>query len=822
MFVLNDDLSIYATRGDIVFFAVQAQEDGEFHTFKPGDVVRIKIYGKKDANTVVLEKDFPVTAETESVEIFLDGEDTKIGGVISKPKVYWYEVELNPLSNPQTIIGYDDDGAKEFKLFPEGADLVAFMPDAEDVPFIDTDLDLTSPRPVENQAVARAIVQLKAAFEETREDVTEKTEDAAQAIAGMEQELRVERNRIDTLIALPEGSTTNDARLEDICNGADEVQYSSPGDAVREQMLSKLNNLVKADRAIAGAYISATGSIVANEAYSYVEVAVIPRSTVAYRYTVDNGILHIAFYDIDGVKVVAYPCKATTQYITVPENAYTLKATYNANSYLALVHDVADIAAAIEAERRANAEQSKTNITHRLASEVIAGAYIRVSDGNISSHDAYSYIEMPAVPCSTILYTFTSNQSMAGLAFYDADDAFISSVLAINGTQELTVPENAVKIRATAKTTDDVVIVGDVREIAQGISRNARIIAELTKRGFGAPSIHIPSQSVAVVGREWNLYFDNVILCDNIENYDVRCSISPTLTEWGNYGEFLRITPTAPGTHTVTISVYNKFFNEVIASKSFTLHVISNEAVEGRKVIFIGDSLTDTAYYPAEIQHNLSGGGIQSLGTRTATMKIGSQSLTVNHEGRAGWSTYDYFTESAHNKDNAFYNPTTATFDFSYYMENQGYTDVDIVSIFLGTNGVNRTDNVANIKAMIESIHAYDANIVVLVNLINMPATQTGYGYRKFDSTANNFKHAVFALNDKYIENFDSVMENVYVSEVYFNLDSKRDYGTVAIPASARRATEINVQTNNVHPDSAGYMKFADVIYCNLLYHLTK
>ena len=63
MFVLNDDLSIYATRGDIVFFSVSAEENGVAHKFKAGDVVRIKIYGKKDATNVVLEKDFPVTKD---------------------------------------------------------------------------------------------------------------------------------------------------------------------------------------------------------------------------------------------------------------------------------------------------------------------------------------------------------------------------------------------------------------------------------------------------------------------------------------------------------------------------------------------------------------------------------------------------------------------------------------------------------------------------------------------------------------------------------------------------------------------------------------
>ena len=47
-----------------------------------------------------------------------------IGEVINKPTNYWYEIELNPNTQPQTIIGYDEDGEKLFVLYPEGSDTV--------------------------------------------------------------------------------------------------------------------------------------------------------------------------------------------------------------------------------------------------------------------------------------------------------------------------------------------------------------------------------------------------------------------------------------------------------------------------------------------------------------------------------------------------------------------------------------------------------------------------------------------------------------------------------------------------------------------------
>lgn len=238
MYQVNDDMSIYVTRGDIVNLVVTAEDDGEDHVFQSGDVVRIKVFTKKDCETVVMQKDFPVTTATEAVELFLDENDTKIGEVISKPRDYWYEVELNPDTNPQTIIGYDEDGAKVFKLFPEGRDLTENDPviKPEDIPIVDEGLDLSSARPVENRVVTRALYRLEGAIRRNREEAAKSLDNISEEVKSLEEDLAIERARIGNILALPDGSTTNDARLEDICVGADGVTYESPADAVRGQV----------------------------------------------------------------------------------------------------------------------------------------------------------------------------------------------------------------------------------------------------------------------------------------------------------------------------------------------------------------------------------------------------------------------------------------------------------------------------------------------------------------------------------------------------------------------------------------------------------
>ena len=123
MFKINDDQSIYLTRGDVVTIILSAYHGDEPYLFQDGDIVRFRVFDKKGCDCVAFHRDFVCEAGADSVKIVLTEEETKIGGLISKPKDYWYEIELNPDTMPQTIIGYDDEtGAKVFRLFPEGGD----------------------------------------------------------------------------------------------------------------------------------------------------------------------------------------------------------------------------------------------------------------------------------------------------------------------------------------------------------------------------------------------------------------------------------------------------------------------------------------------------------------------------------------------------------------------------------------------------------------------------------------------------------------------------------------------------------------------------
>ena len=112
---------IKITRGDFGIIEITAtDDDNNEYEFQIGDVVRFKVFEKGNCSNVVMQKDVEVTEINKVVTIELSKEDTKIDELINRPATYWYEVELNPETKPQTIIGYDDKGEKLFVLYPEG------------------------------------------------------------------------------------------------------------------------------------------------------------------------------------------------------------------------------------------------------------------------------------------------------------------------------------------------------------------------------------------------------------------------------------------------------------------------------------------------------------------------------------------------------------------------------------------------------------------------------------------------------------------------------------------------------------------------------
>ena len=485
MFVVNDDMSIYLTRGDTAIFSVTADNNGKNYVFQPGDVVRIKVTEKKACENVMFQKDFPVTEEAEKVDILLTEEETKIGEVISKPTDYWYEIELNPYTNPQTIVGYDEDGAKILRLFPEGIDLEPTPIEPTDIPVVDSALSLTSDRPVQNQAIARAITGLGADIKYVRDSgseriatiegkITAEANRRSEDVLRLENDIAVERARINSLASLEDGSTTGDAELADIRVGADGKTYTNAGEAVRGQIgdlksdLSKLDGVFDKKRLSTNlfdnnfdeiGYIdSATGQDVSGSSYkrtsNYYEIDNADSVNINIRLSSTIAPFKLAFYDeAKNYLSTSGADNTTIQQRTLPTGAKYFRvwtdASYDLECYIGTVY-VETIVPYTEGycfknnsiNGRYLADDIKNN--SNLIDSVVDNKYLETSTGKIYDNENYRATDFVAVEEGTVYRLGLFNDANAPsteinaitVCFYDLSKTFISgeSVYSSGGT----------------------------------------------------------------------------------------------------------------------------------------------------------------------------------------------------------------------------------------------------------------------------------------------------------------------------------------------------------------------------------------------------
>ena len=117
----NKKKQISINRGDdnIGFIFSIPLDQEEKYEFQVGDVIVFSVYNKEGLNdSALLIKTIEIQEPTEEVEINLTKEETAIGDIQNKPVECWYEIQLNN----NTIIGYDEKGAKKFIVYPEGSD----------------------------------------------------------------------------------------------------------------------------------------------------------------------------------------------------------------------------------------------------------------------------------------------------------------------------------------------------------------------------------------------------------------------------------------------------------------------------------------------------------------------------------------------------------------------------------------------------------------------------------------------------------------------------------------------------------------------------
>lgn len=419
---------------------------------------------------------------------------------------------------------------------------------------------------------------------------------------------------------------------------------------------------------------------------------------------------------------------------------------------------------------------------------IINNNFIASGTGNLSAGTGFVASDYIPIQGST-KYVFTA---LRHIAFYDGTKTYISGVTAnpIKNpyTSDVT-PFNAAYMRFSWYLPGD------------AITLDQQVVKKYVPVGI-TPTPILPATIYGVVGKEINIYFQN-ILRDSLSKYqiEVTSSIGQQLSnKW-------TCIPNTAGTYPITLDIYSDFVN-LVGSVSTNLVVKTTSVGNGvnKKVITIGDSTLNAGIATQRLLD------LMTADVMDVTL-YGSRGTTPNvHEGRGGWSASTYLTNTIYDGDsliNPFYN--AGTFDFSYYMTQKGYPVPDYVVIWLGINDVFSPINdvdcqtsintaLTNYDTIINKIKAYNTNIKIGVNITIPPnENQDAFGLSyNSGQTQWRYKRNQHMWIEQLINHFKT-MSGVYLIPMNSNIDTKNGF---------------DISSNGgVHPNTTGYNQMGDTLY---------
>lgn len=387
-------------------------------------------------------------------------------------------------------------------------------------------------------------------------------------------------------------------------------------------------------------------------------------------------------------------------------------------------------------------------------------------------------------------------------AFYDIDKVFISGANTVNPylNIKLTSPANAKYIRFSWHPVNDS-IAKEKQQLNQGEEIQTYesfglnfIIKNLIE--VDKSIVLLPPTIPVVVGKELNIYFQNIINKD-LKNVriNVICSVGKQLKDRFNFN------PTSAGTYKITIEVYEN--NNLVGEISSNIIVKNSTVGSGinKKVLVIGDSTINAGYSTQRVLDNFNSDvmDVTLLGSRGNAPNL--------YEGRGGWTAGMYRTNAIYESViNPFYN---GDFDFNYYMVQKGYTSVDYVVINLGINDTFSFENdailttnintiISNYDFIINNIKNYNSTIKIALNITippneNQDAFGNAYGCGQ---TQWRYKKNNEIWVKKLIDYYKGKeFQNIYLMPINLNIDCANNI------------------SDAVHPTPTGYNQIGDIMY---------
>lgn len=467
--------------------------------------------------------------------------------------------------------------------------------------------------------------------------------------------------------------------------------------------------------------------------------------------------------------------------------------------------------------------------------------YYMSTNGNTGVNSLYSYSSMINVKAGDIL-SVDAPPTFGGFRFVTAyvNGSAVAEKGSTSNIKTYTVPEDVTGVILTTETihvnhkswdvkfTHEETIASNILD--DDIKELKNDVEGLQGKIETPIHVYLPKEICVGVGRTIELYND--LVCLEAEKYHINwlCSVGIA------YKRKFSVTGTASnvGTYMLTLRIYDDGMN-LVTSKTATIKIAENNIASTLHVVPIGDSLTNQKAWEPEVQ-TLSDGKIVYIGTRKGAYDA------YKHEGRSGVQAHWYNADSTYTFDSNYVgnievdgesNPfwDGSKFSLAHYIDTQSSTigEPDAVQILLGTNGMatDPTANVTGIMAIVDSIRAEYSDMPIFVCNTIYRSNQDGYystgvdGYAPVSDFQFSADVKVMNLQNALADALDGYT-NVYIVPLSVCMDRDNNFGQIDTPVNPRLTdVRTHIAKESVHPQNAGYMQMADVMYSSYIVHLS-
>lgn len=417
------------------------------------------------------------------------------------------------------------------------------------------------------------------------------------------------------------------------------------------------------------------------------------------------------------------------------------------------------------------------NLINKNDIDYKVGYYLN-SSGSLSANPTYDTTGFIKVtPLES--YAFSGAGGARFIMYYDENRNPISSTYVAYPTA-LVAPEGAYFVRITVYATS-------LNQFEKGTEPTAyspykKVISQSliqpNSEDISVPYFFLPKDVYVAVGRTIEIYYEQVILNAFKWNIQAICAVGqPLKRKFRVIGDLAHV-----GTYTLTLRAFNDKGVQA-GQKTCTIHIINDSISSLKKVLPVGDSITNNKPWLTELTnlnanltrvgtrgdgHEGRSGGtcvfyLNTDGTAKYTYEknyigVGSNAEVFNStlsysagnfvkyktESETSYSVFLFktahtantawnYTEAINISDtNPFWDFNLNKFSLNHYRTFQGVTP-DCIILWLGTNGINNTpetnlNGALGIKQIIDNIRLEDSNIpIVVINTI-FRGNQNGIG----------------------------------------------------------------------------------------------